>query len=843
MTVWMPVKGRVEASGFLIDHALIGEAEARRRVLSMWQPGSSLLAWDQGRWLLRLAEPMAVRTHTAPGAPLLTRGSQLTGVEGIPVSTADLESVSVLEKGEVITRVLGELEHLDPATWISIDGIVVVQLESASVPPLATSEATPPAPVDLRSKARIRAAPDGADQFVAAARQRARTSQARGRNGTGSAQKHPFDNAMAKLALRTPLASAIGRKHARYLDDLTSAFNRGELDEALRRAIPIGGLGTAGLTLRLPGRRSTLRANPQPHSSSGSVPLGPTVNEHLQSMYRDAARRLEQMGRIDEAVFAHADLLNDPGAAVGVLERAKRWSDAAALAEGRQLDAARVMRLWFRAGERYRGVLAARRAGAFAAAIARMGDDDPELIREIRHDWGASCVASGDPLGAVEAMWPDPTLRPLLGQVIDDAIASGGPTGARLSAYRVSWWPTAEHRAQVLALLDPAGEWTWEDRRLFALELAGIEVADPVVDREMCSAVTRTMVEMPRDVATASDRVMETALRKIRRRGDPVLAADVPSRVVAADPQPKGPVRHRGGAGGDVVVHDAAYLPTGDLLVALGQLGVAVVRPDGRQRLHRDVAAEALVVADHAGRALFLDGQGTMVDVGIFDLASGRVRHWAPLRMRRTVDSFDGALWTVIDERGLCIYDTTADRPVVTWRELEPGWEVLDLQRTPTGIGATIAFPRTQSEVPTGFQRWGWSLPSMRLHTRQACEVHDGYTAVTAAGTLVEMLGDERGVHVKAGTGFVSYPADEQPRLVRCAAFPVVAASPGGSLRLDLWPDLSKPASSLYLYGASTVRVRTQPEAITVIDDIGRVIVLDRSASHLIAEFRVRQPT
>ena len=46
-------RGVVEAAGFLIDAALLGEAEARRRILELWEPGATVYRVARG-WLIRL---------------------------------------------------------------------------------------------------------------------------------------------------------------------------------------------------------------------------------------------------------------------------------------------------------------------------------------------------------------------------------------------------------------------------------------------------------------------------------------------------------------------------------------------------------------------------------------------------------------------------------------------------------------------------------------------------------------------------------------------------------------------------------------------------------------------
>jgi hypothetical protein len=174
-----------------------------------------------------------------------------------------------------------------------------------------------------------------------------------------------------------------------------------------------------------------------------------------------------------------ADLLGRPLDSVALLENHQRLRLAAELAEGRRLPPDLVVRLWWREGNRDRAIQIARVRGAFATGIARLNAVDPDAARELRVAWIGSCRDSGDHLGAVEAAWPDTSLRHLIADDIREGIAIGGPLSARLTAYDLAIAP-ARARMTVKALLEDGDPMS---RELFATTLADVDAADPATDR------------------------------------------------------------------------------------------------------------------------------------------------------------------------------------------------------------------------------------------------------------------------------------------------------------------------------------------------------------------------
>ena len=236
--------------------------------------------------------------------------------------------------------------------------------------------------------------------------------------------------------MRSPAAGFVNRKHAQYIDELTRQFRSGELDEALHHAIPLGGELSAALSLKLPQRRADLQISAHGRSAT-SVPYGPTIQQHLQGIYRQAAKDLEAGGKVDQAAYVLAELLRDAHGCVAMLERQQRFDTAARIAEQRELDAGTIVRLWWLAKDKKRAISVARRHGAFAAALARLDKVDPTAGDELRVEWIADLERAGDLLGAVEVAWPKPSLHRLLVNIIPRGEKLGGPNGGAIE--RTDW--------------------------------------------------------------------------------------------------------------------------------------------------------------------------------------------------------------------------------------------------------------------------------------------------------------------------------------------------------------------------------------------------------------------
>ena len=780
-------RGSVVATGFAIDTALVGIDEARGRVLALWQPGA--VVYEHASLLVVAGLPAArVRVARAPGAPLVPQHGAFATV---PVSERELAigAIAVARGGRV------EVIASDPiaiASWIDLDELEIAQTEPLASVPLRVPPPPPPTR-DVRVLVGMPASdPAAIDAGTALVRGGApgtrrpglgrrlarwfarllsrggeRALPAPGERGTAKRSwLRRLRDRIARAAWTSRLGSVLGRRHAEYLAKMLELFERGELDEALRHAIPLGGKGGGdSLALAPPAPREKLELSFGARASASSaIPLADQTIALVRERYRAAAKRLEEQGRIDEAAFVYAELLDDVRGAIALLERHARFELAAKLAEGHRLEPGFVVRLWFLAGDRTRAIDIARRERAWADAIARLERDRDPRADVLRMLWADHLADAGDFVRAVDVAWPSKPSHALLESWIDRGLAAEGTVAARMCIKKLVIAPRAYDQVmpQVLALLDA-------DDSAPRVELAHELLAAPPSKqlRTLARPIARAIV---RDGAAGLARDVVTYAQ------DAALRADLPAVPAAARAELRADARWAASDAGTVPVFDAAALPGDRLLVALGELGVHLLGRDGRVLARIDQPADRLVVSDVGTRALACSMRGEVMRIARLDLVQRRGAHWCDAPCGGGADSFDGDLWVATHGNEVLAVDTLAARWRVVWG-VDIDGEV---------VGLAVHRDREKLAIDAicldGIERWSYEGFTLRARTRRPLE---RYTAFAG-----EYSASEHGGVVTA------FHRD------RCIA-------------------------ALHLDGAARIAIRIAFDRLTVCDDRGRVIVLD----------------
>ena len=788
-------RGTVEAAGFLFNVNLIGEQEARRRVLDLWSPGAlvyrlqgHLAIPERGDLLLQLPGPHMTRCEFAGGTPLMLSGGVLFAA---PLAADELRALAapagsvVLVRGAEARVVRLTAEMAEPLeTWIDIEPLEVIN--AASLGPAAAKPRLVVETPAFEPRVKLKGVPEPAPEMEAM-RQALRSGRGqtaagapRGERGGGAgvreaaagllsglaatlerlgaffrlpalgsrvsqaptgrrsrapaapvapAKPPPFQRISAilrRMAARvlsaTRLSSILGREQARYLMRMAEMFERGELNEALRHAIPIDGelseaLSSPKLGLLRP--RTDLTISVGGRTASSSIALETDWLTYFRKLYRASFERLAAQGRIEEAAFVLAELLQANEEAVAFLERHGRLRLAAEMAEARGLPPGLVVRQWFVAGDRARAISIARRTGAFADAVTRLERSDKKQGETLRLLWGAALADGGDYAGAVEAVWPVEAARRLARDWMDKAIEIGGPVGSRMLARKVNVVPEAfdEIRDRALGLLDDESIEGEPARRAFAMAL--VREAKTPQSRALARAAARAMC---RDAGQGGESGLEqltaTQLRLfVDYAGDPALRADFPPipRTTPSPLEPYGEPRRIEFAatdGGTMPGHDIAFLPDGKTVVALGEAGVRLLTRDGRTVAHFDQPAHRLVISDHGDRAIALARRGEVWKLARLDFLSRKAETWCEARVDAFAADYDGVNWFVAAEHDFYAIDATAKRFDALWR-------VPDLE------GAVVAIARSPSQCrfllrDWGIEEWAYQLPQMTLRRRES---------------------------------------------------------------------------------------------------------------------------
>jgi hypothetical protein len=509
-------------------------------------------------------------------------------------------------------------------------------------------------------------------------------------------------------------------------------FDENDLDNALRHALPLNAQIEAGrvrLPFWTPSARKTLAINPRRAAAATALGLGGDLYQALRERYRRAFDRLAASGEIEKAAFVLAELLNANEEAVQFLERHKRLRLAAEIAEARNLAPGLLIRQWFLAGERARAVQIAQRTGAFADAVVRLEASSKEEAKLLRLLWANRLAAGGLYAAAVDVVWPVDEARNIALSWIGRAIEAGGPAGARMLARKVRLSPQEfpDLCERSLKLMEEADEESASLLRIFAHELIAAGATDET--RLLARAAARRFVARAMGNEPLLQKLLDAS-------GDAPFRADVRALALGAKPPHPAdaaplcsratPIRiERNSADrGTGPIFDAAALPNGRMLVAVGELGALLLSREGKIIARFTEPARSIVISDQGDRALLLAWRGEICRVCRLDLVARRIEPWCDTRFAVFARDFDGLTWFVA--RGGTVYatDAAARRWEHLWKVDEEGARVWEIRRDGSAMSVWLDWPEGRREV------WTYDLPSLYLRRRQ--EIETGKNALPA---------------------------------------------------------------------------------------------------------------
>lgn len=781
-----------------VDALLFEGPNCVQLALERWQPGSTLFTLGSERLILRWPEPAWLRCELGDATPLVDAGGGR--LVALPLGEAELvalppASLTSLRGGTLVTEAAGP--PIDPTSLLDVrDWRAATPHRTSSTPDEAVREPVPP-PL---------AAPP-------------RAFDARGELGGGNeptqrdrrqwdrlTTQRPQGRAAAERTARGQSAVQPGflhwlyrRRHERYLNELTRLFAAGQYEEALRRAIPFGGEG-GRLARSGPQRRRDLQLDPRRAPASSSLPIEPGLRAELQTRYRAAFKKLEAEGRVREAAFVLAELLDQASEACSFLERHGEIRLAAELAEARAADPADAVRLWWRAGERQRAIVLARRRGCFAPAITRLERSGfRDEATALRRAWTSHLLDAGDIVGAYDASagLEEEADRRVRRRLIDLGIAQGGPLRARMLARQMRLQDDEPHPDLIAAVDDPeAGR----DLELILAEVT--QGTDRVAHPQIVRSIVRRCIAERRDV----DR---TQLRQaIELAEDPVLRTDLPPLEHYA-PRPKDDlgttwVEIDASDRGLIGVRDARLLPDGRLVLALAGIGIRVVRKSGHIEAEFDVPADGLITSDNGLRLLAVQALGEQaVGVSSIALPERKIQRLGELPATTWAQTYDGANWFLAHHDQLWMLDMLPEGPTALWRQEHSDGPIIGIARDASDLvvasGSGID-PRDGSPVAAIHR---YALPSLQ----EVDVLHRPF-----------WLG---GVLLPSGDVADGAAASERYR----ARVETTEGEPPTVVATKV--HVEAPVAVVRLAGVGEVRTRIDADTLVVFDDIGRVELLD----------------
>jgi hypothetical protein len=598
---------------------------------------------------------------------------------------------------------------------------------------------------------------------------------------------------LSRLLMRSRLGRLLGHRQAEYLARTMALLEGGDLEEGLRRAIPLANAREAARRARpalgLPGMRTTLAIRLGPRGSAGtSYVLEESFFSRMEKLYRATFARLDAQGRSQEAAFVLAELLQADEEAVAYLERKGELRLSAELAEARRVAPGLIVRQWFLAGERARAVAVARRYGAFPDAVVRLERTDPARATALRMIWADALAGAGHLVAAIDVAWRIPEMRALVRRWIEDGLAPGGPSWIRLLARKLAlddarWEEARPHVEAVLAGDGP------DDARQ-RLELAAELVARPGAALTAFAArplLRRLYADHSRQLLRLEESV---AAQLARAADDRALAADRPAPSQRARPALKSAasaVELVVDESGSTPIHDAVAISRTRFLLALGDAGVRLVDDRGKTLAHFEEPAHRLVASDDGGQVLLLAERGRgFWRLGRLDLRRRATTAWCDAALRVFARSFDGDVWFAATDERLCAVDTHAPDLLAFWSVSFAGEDdsIIGLARDPARLtmlsGGWGPCTRWTYELPTYVLRARNELPAGRpLETKaEGKQVLIVATAVSPAGAVARLYWEIGSPELVLLVSPVEGPALE-------AEIPVIPEVRGFDLELD----------------------------------------------------------
>lgn len=645
---------------------------------------------------------------------------------------------------------------------------------------------------------------------------------------------------LTRLALLTRVSNLFGWAHARYFRDLLKSFEDGDLDAALRHALPIDSdRADLGQAFGTPGRRQDLRLSATRTGGALQMGLGSDLTDYLRQLYRRAFEQLDRQGRIDEALFVLAELLNARQEALDYLERHGRTAEAAELALGWDMPPATIVRLLLLAGDWQRAVQVARRDQVFEPVLAALGGSRPELIAPLRLAWGEALADRGDWLAAIDAVWPVAEARHLAVAWLAAAERADIAMTARALVQRAVLLPETlgDYEPQLIDLVvdDDAAD----ARAEMSDAVHAVAVRNDAV-RRIAALLLAPLAADRAANRNALDRRRFEALAELAR--DPLLRADLPEYPLPAPPvltplaQRRDALEVTAPAAGTVAIADVVALTDGRFLVALGEAGAMVVDAAGRSRQRYDVPAYRLVISSNRRVALALAPREALTRISRIDLVAHRIVDLGMLPIDDAASEFDGLLWRVVSRNRLLVVDTGRASLEVVWSIPEPPGPVL---RSYFGAG----LDRHLLRVGPSFEVWHYSGSTRRLTERAPLQlIEDHHVLMVANGTVQIRIDHDPAGGLVSLTRRQSNRSSVYQRAVTAAVTSVDFRSwgPGTALivvqpeqcLIDLVIDGNNIRRLALTWPADAVpRLRDQSDHLLACDDRGRILAVNLATS------------
>ncbi len=475
----------------------------------------------------------------------------------------------------------------------------------------------------------------------------------------------------------TGLINFLFERQKEYMYKMIDLFEQEDWQEALKYGVPLGSKtgddSEAEPFLDIPSARKDFKINPKASSSQSSALIysQPELYERMKKLYRSAVEKLTEAERFDEAAYVLAELLGDNEEAVSYLERHGRLVLAAELAEARKLPPGLIVRQWFLAGDIERAVNIARVNNSFQTAVRLLEKDHKQEADSLRKIWATHLAAVGSYASAAYVAQDVPDLQEQALEWTKLAIQLRDKNSGRLLAYWLTNfkseddWPSIKERA--VKLLDD------ESRELAPARWTFYTGLRPPFSNEVAILNRKALRAVVRDHGRQYINIDKKSF--VRELEDNALKTDISlSDMSLVESQnlekQKFPIEISLSSDdiGTDTIYDAALLPDGRTVLALGESGVCILNAEGKRLENYPIPATQFVMSLNGDRLLALAKRGELHRITRLDLISSQFEDLGEAKITCFATTYGGSTWYAANGSDFYIVDAAESRFKVLWQ-------------------------------------------------------------------------------------------------------------------------------------------------------------------------------
>lgn len=523
-------------------------------------------------------------------------------------------------------------------------------------------------------------------------------------------------NYFAHFAIFTKLHHLIKFRQGKYLESMVKMFEKGQLDEALRHAIPLDSANSqfTQQSFGAPKPRSKLTLSERYDETGSSIYLDESLKQHLKRVYLQAFDKLAKENRIEEAVFVMIELLNNLTEGIEYLEKQQRYQQALDIAIARDADVNIIVRLCCLTEQWDKAILFARRENAFANTIMLLQDKNTDIANELRVVWAQTLAEQSEWLAAIDVIWPLKAYRYLAEEWFEYAKQAEEFNADVMIKQLILQPEVIDDYQPYLTQLQENPE-LYANRVAIAVSLLKHDCHISklsILLRPLLNVIIADTLEYPSSISK------HELLRLIELSQDKVLKAELPlQQLVVKTHKPLSQTNKRESiicnTLGHREIYDTVVLSNGLYLLALGEAGIMLVDKRGKQHSHYMTAAHHFVLSHNKRQVLILAQRDNYYVLHKFDATTKQLLQLANIRLDFYLDVFDGIHWTVGINNHIQVLDIQKSLAIV--------WQVDLEQYTPIKFLANANQEHWLFKDQFGqLEEWSYALPERRLQYRNS---------------------------------------------------------------------------------------------------------------------------